>query len=162
MVGEIIYVTPFALVIVNASGYLALQWMSILLARFTTTCVQSYLVVTTAVCDSWVPLEARVITGPIKADSPFPITGLNIPTISTCEVEANTYSVEDGEQNATNSVLGFNSGCTDVKEADDVTSGASSHITSFTFHACNSHCSQGGIVTMVLVVSVGDGLMSVP
>ena len=50
----------------------------------------------------------------------------------------------------TNSDIGFNSSCSDIEEAEDVTAGASSQSETFTLHVCDSQYSGGGTVEIVL------------
>ncbi len=97
-------------------------------------------------------VEISGLTSPVYEgqEISFTVTGSNIPTVSSYEVQVNAYAGENGEQSTTNSDLGFNSTCSDVEESDDVTTGASSHTATFTLHICDSEY-NGGIVTAVLV-----------
>ena len=59
------------------------------------------------------------------------------------DVVANAYAGADGAQSATNSDLGFNSGCSEVTKTVDVPASSTSHSASFTLHVCDSEYNGG-------------------
>ena len=68
------------------------------------------------VLDGDTELEISGLTSPVYEgqQTSFTVTGSNIPTISSYEIEVNAYAGENSEQSTTNSDRGFDSGCIDV------------------------------------------------
>ena len=74
----------------------------------------------------------------------------NLMSTIEYDVKANVYAGENGTQSATNSDLGFNSGCSEATKTVDVPAGSTSHSASFTLHVCDSEY-DGGVVTITLI-----------
>ena len=91
----------------------------------------------------------------------FTVEVTDTPEIGDIEIVVEAFGGADDTSSTTESDIGFNSTCSDIKETDAVDSDVESHTATFTLHACDAQYNDGGIVKVYLTnngVQISDAV----